>query len=54
MFRLFLIFIIGVLAIIIFSGSWNPFKSSEVSNEASAVYEKSDEAVENMLINDYK
>ena len=48
MFRLFLIFIIAALAIIIFSGSWNPFKSSVVSNEASAVYEKSDEAVENI------
>ena len=49
MFRLFLIFIVGALAIIIFSGAWNPFKSSEVSHEASAVYEKSNEAVENIF-----
>lgn len=36
MLRLFAIFIIGALAFIIFSGAWNPFKSTEVSQEASA------------------
>ena len=48
MFRLFLIFIIGALAIIIFSGAWNPFKSSEVSNEASVLYEKSEETMKDI------
>ena len=48
MFRLFLIFIIGALAIIIFSGSWNPFKSSEVSHEATVLYEKSEETMKDI------
>ena len=48
MFRLFLIFIIGALAIIIFSGSWNPFKSSEVSHEASVIYEKSEDTMKDI------
>ena len=44
-----MIFIIGVLAIIIFSGAWNPFKSSEVSHEASVVYDKSEDTMKNIF-----
>lgn len=39
MLRLFAIFIIGALAFIIFSGAWNHFKSTEVSQETSAAWQ---------------
>ena len=48
-FRLLLVFIVFILAFTYFSGSWNPFKSSEISKEATTLYEKSEETAKNIF-----
>ena len=46
--RLLLIFVVFVFVVAYFSGAWNPFKSQEVSEEATALYEKSEETMKDI------